>query len=145
MPCGMSSNCKLVGAVAQLGERLVRNEEVRGSNPLGSTWSKPWLASGTYSWLIQNTIHNTSTRRRLFPQIGLFRCYQLPLGSLYLDSGYESVLPGRARSFAFGLESTRLETNTSNATRKSSTISCKAHVPSASIISVVTHTQAKVT
>ena len=25
------------GAVAQLGERLVRNEEVRGSNPLGST------------------------------------------------------------------------------------------------------------
>ena len=29
------------GAVAQLGERLVRNEEVRGSNPLGST--KPAL------------------------------------------------------------------------------------------------------
>ena len=27
------------GAVAQLGERLVRNEEVRGSNPLGSTKS----------------------------------------------------------------------------------------------------------
>ena len=26
-----------VGAVAQLGERLVRNEEVRGSIPLGST------------------------------------------------------------------------------------------------------------
>src|SRR5215469_15700546 len=25
------------GAVAQLGERLVRNEEVRGSTPLGST------------------------------------------------------------------------------------------------------------
>ena len=25
------------GAVAQLGERLVRNEEVRGSIPLGST------------------------------------------------------------------------------------------------------------
>jgi hypothetical protein len=28
------------GAVAQLGERLVRNEEVRGSNPLGSTKPK---------------------------------------------------------------------------------------------------------
>src|SRR5262245_45821386 len=28
---------RLGGAVAQLGERLVRNEEVRGSNPLGST------------------------------------------------------------------------------------------------------------
>ena len=28
------------GAVAQLGERLVRNEEVRGSNPLGSTTAK---------------------------------------------------------------------------------------------------------
>src|SRR6266850_6151415 len=27
----------LGGAVAQLGERLVRNEEVRGSGPLGST------------------------------------------------------------------------------------------------------------
>ena len=27
----------LGGAVAQLGERLVRNEEVRGSTPLGST------------------------------------------------------------------------------------------------------------
>jgi hypothetical protein len=27
------------GAVAQLGERLVRNEEVRGSTPLGSTKS----------------------------------------------------------------------------------------------------------
>src|SRR6478752_7262627 len=29
--------CILAGAVAQLGERLVRNEEVRGSTPLGST------------------------------------------------------------------------------------------------------------
>src|SRR6476620_8328865 len=34
------------GAVAQLGERLVRNEEVRGSNPLGSTNpSRPSAAS----------------------------------------------------------------------------------------------------
>src|SRR5580658_3559322 len=32
----------LGGAVAQLGERLVRNEEVRGSTPLGST-SLRWL------------------------------------------------------------------------------------------------------
>src|SRR5947209_18581670 len=31
----------LAGAVAQLGERLVRNEEVRGSTPLGSTSRKP--------------------------------------------------------------------------------------------------------
>ena len=29
------------GAVAQLGERLVRNEEVRGSIPLGSTSLRP--------------------------------------------------------------------------------------------------------
>jgi hypothetical protein len=28
---------RLAGAVAQLGERLVRNEEVSGSIPLGST------------------------------------------------------------------------------------------------------------
>jgi hypothetical protein len=33
--------CALAGAVAQLGERLVRNEEVRGSIPLGSTTPKP--------------------------------------------------------------------------------------------------------
>src|SRR4029079_14408130 len=31
------SSLLIGGAVAQLGERLVRNEEVRGSNPLGST------------------------------------------------------------------------------------------------------------
>src|SRR5215467_8221865 len=35
------------GAVAQLGERLVRNEEVRGSIPLGSTNS---LLIGRNSW-----------------------------------------------------------------------------------------------
>ena len=33
----ISNRLQLVGAVAQLGERLVRNEEVRGSIPLGST------------------------------------------------------------------------------------------------------------
>ena len=32
--------CFLAGAVAPLGERLVRNEEVRGSTPLGSTSTK---------------------------------------------------------------------------------------------------------
>jgi hypothetical protein len=32
-----TSGCDRRGAVAQLGERLVRNEEVRGSIPLGST------------------------------------------------------------------------------------------------------------
>jgi hypothetical protein len=31
----------LVGVVAQLVERLVRNEEVRGSTPLGSTSLRP--------------------------------------------------------------------------------------------------------
>src|SRR5579885_251617 len=34
---GPRSSSAQGGAVAQLGERLVRNEEVRGSNPLGST------------------------------------------------------------------------------------------------------------
>ena len=38
------------GAVAQLGERLVRNEEVRGSNPLGSTMFPP-NSSGNLSSL----------------------------------------------------------------------------------------------
>src|SRR3974390_3427964 len=35
--CARYRFLRLGGAVAQLGERLVRNEEVRGSNPLGST------------------------------------------------------------------------------------------------------------
>jgi hypothetical protein len=30
-------HCQLSGAVAQLGERLVRNEEVVGSTPISST------------------------------------------------------------------------------------------------------------
>ena len=33
------------GAIAQLGERLVRNEEVSGSIPLGSTTPDPFLIS----------------------------------------------------------------------------------------------------
>jgi hypothetical protein len=37
------------GAVAQLGERLVRNEEVRGSNPLGSTKPKAHV-SLSFPW-----------------------------------------------------------------------------------------------
>src|SRR5437016_13750607 len=36
LPANGAARCRL-GAVAQLGERLVRNEEVRGSIPLGST------------------------------------------------------------------------------------------------------------
>ena len=34
-----------LGAVAQLGERLVRNEEVRGSIPLGSTSLRRFAAT----------------------------------------------------------------------------------------------------
>ena len=34
---GPADNARLDGAVAQLGERVVRNDEVRGSIPLGST------------------------------------------------------------------------------------------------------------
>ena len=36
-PWTISARTRLDGAVAQLGERLVRNEEVRGSIPLSST------------------------------------------------------------------------------------------------------------
>ena len=36
-PLQADSKHNLVGVVAQLVERLVRNEEVRGSTPLGST------------------------------------------------------------------------------------------------------------
>ena len=37
MACEGECDACLVGAVAQLGERLVRNEEVSGSIPLSST------------------------------------------------------------------------------------------------------------
>jgi hypothetical protein len=37
MPGVRNDRAPAVGAVAQLGERLVRNEEVSGSIPLGST------------------------------------------------------------------------------------------------------------
>ena len=37
-------NLVKIGAVAQLGERHVRNVEVRGSIPLGSTNYNKWLA-----------------------------------------------------------------------------------------------------
>src|SRR2546430_11154821 len=42
-PCATNLyfRCTFAGAVAQLGERLVRNEEVRGSIPLGSTTASP--------------------------------------------------------------------------------------------------------
>ena len=36
-PAATAPRLHFGGAVAQLGERLVRNEEVRGSTPLGST------------------------------------------------------------------------------------------------------------
>jgi hypothetical protein len=36
-PNALSGPARRNGAVAQLGERLVRNEEVRGSIPLSST------------------------------------------------------------------------------------------------------------
>ena len=37
VPAEVVCNARRVGAVAQLGERLVRNEEVSGSIPLSST------------------------------------------------------------------------------------------------------------
>jgi hypothetical protein len=37
VPAKAVCDARLVGAVAQLGERLVRNEEVSGSIPLSST------------------------------------------------------------------------------------------------------------
>ena len=42
------------GAVAQLGERLVRNEEVRGSTPLGSTSFRAHFIGFSTSWWSQS-------------------------------------------------------------------------------------------
>jgi hypothetical protein len=47
------------GAVAQLGERLVRNEEVSGSIPLGSTSLRP--PSGGCGW--QASLHDEEYRK----------------------------------------------------------------------------------
>src|SRR5262245_2421226 len=52
------------GAVAQLGERLVRNEEVRGSIPLGSTTAlatrhrlvRPYSAGSTFAACIARRV-----------------------------------------------------------------------------------------
>ena len=59
----------LGGAVAQLGERLVRNEEVRGSTPLGSTRMSLLCDSSpvhchTSFWQLVRT-HRTARLRRL--------------------------------------------------------------------------------
>ena len=45
------------GAVAQLGERLVRNEEVRGSTPLGSTTRLSRSSLFSFRGAISNPIH----------------------------------------------------------------------------------------
>ena len=39
-PCPARTQDKIIGPVAQLGARLNRTEEVRGSNPLRSTWQR---------------------------------------------------------------------------------------------------------
>ncbi len=46
------SLCFISGAVAQLGERCVRNAEVRGSTPLGST------LVATIAQLVEHVIRN---------------------------------------------------------------------------------------
>src|SRR4051812_44272144 len=47
-PLSLTRSQRVWGAVAQLGERLVRNEEVSGSIPLGSTKSRrTWLLVDT--------------------------------------------------------------------------------------------------
>src|SRR5262249_38843250 len=54
------------GAVAQLGERLVRNEEVRGSIPLGSTSLRPCGASaGRPAFATRSAIARDFKGRRL--------------------------------------------------------------------------------
>ena len=45
---------QIVGAVAQLGERYVRNVEVRGSIPLGSTIFETVTLSCRFSFLKNN-------------------------------------------------------------------------------------------
>ena|SRR6476619_6736224 len=63
--------CALVGAlgaVAQLGERLVRNEEVRGSIPLGSTSLRRFAApAGKPAFVHQRFRGEGVAKRRRLP------------------------------------------------------------------------------
>src|SRR5437868_15337949 len=70
-----------VGVVAQLVERLVRNEKVRGSTPLGSTilWPKLWLLDA-YRYLISASA----------PVEKAF-CRKLP--GHYFSFGYFKIIP----------------------------------------------------
>ena len=45
----MGKTAHVRGALAQLGERVVRNDEVRGSIPLGSTISLLWRRRAKHS------------------------------------------------------------------------------------------------
>jgi hypothetical protein len=59
------------GAVAQLGERLVRNEEVRGSNPLGSTSLPSGLSlrsRSSFSWTATGPLPLRNPRKSLLAQ-----------------------------------------------------------------------------
>ena len=62
------------GAVAQLGERLVRNEEVRGSTPLGSTTAQirhPSLPFATSRDSSREVTANSWVRRWRVPTVSI--------------------------------------------------------------------------
>jgi hypothetical protein len=69
--------CKaLVGVVAQLVERLVRNEKVAGSIPVGSTIPIPQemaarLTAGALSLAHHPVISSVMTRRMMLSQAGI--------------------------------------------------------------------------
>ena len=63
----------LCGAVAQLGERRVRNAKVRGSTPLGSTKYLRYLIS---SILILHLCHSCASEEKFLLCASEVRCYQ---------------------------------------------------------------------
>src|SRR5262249_13960042 len=62
------SRCDLLGAVAQLGERCVRNAEVEGSTPFRSTSLTPIVTRWRWVFLF---IGSESARRHACPTAGI--------------------------------------------------------------------------
>ena len=75
------------GAVAQLGERLVRNEEVRGSNPLGSTSTQVRRPSPSLATSHKVSMESTSPGKRAGPgRSPAVEVHRAPPGGLFLGS-----------------------------------------------------------
>ena len=78
------------GVMAQLVERLVRNEEASGSNPLSSTKTKHAFGRVFVLWLIVRTAALSAVRAR-----SVRKCSKYPpleIGALLCPKGYSKCV-----------------------------------------------------